>query len=94
MNCIGFKGWGSFGESLISPIARAFLGQKPFLHEDNDGVVDMAQDFVGAYQNSQILRRPQDDRKSGRLVILCLQKTPQMSVIPRPPRDLVFAVGS
>ncbi len=35
-------------------------------------------------QNSQILRRPQDDRKKRRIVILCLHRYPKLIVNSRP----------
>jgi hypothetical protein len=40
--------------------------------DHNHGVVDMTSAFFDARQNSQILRRPQDDSPPQNTVILCL----------------------
>jgi hypothetical protein len=40
----------------------------------------------------KVPRGLRDDKGRGAAVILCLRTTPKLIVIPRPPRDLVFAI--
>jgi hypothetical protein len=54
---------------------------------NNDGVVDMAYAFVDAWQNSQILRRPQDDKDGVVDMAYAFVDAWQNSQILRRPQD-------